>query len=103
MLKKVYRTKSNNIMPYHDHAHSLPWNVQQIIHFKASNRLIVVNVFFLIWRHNSILYRNDWLRLQMVYRIFRSQSNQIVNIRRGDEENNLWANAVVQPTTCYGL
>ena len=33
-------------MPYHDHAHSLPWNVQQIIHFKASNRLIVVNVFF---------------------------------------------------------
>ena len=47
MLKKVYRTKSNNIMPYHEHAHSLPWNVQQIIHFKASNRLIVVNVFFL--------------------------------------------------------
>ena len=46
MLKKVYRTKSNNIMPYHDHAHSLPWNVQQIIYFKASNRLIVVNVFF---------------------------------------------------------
>ena len=102
MLKKVYRTKSNNIMPYHDHAHSLPWNVQQIIHFKASNRLVVVNVFFNM-KTQAILYRNDWLRLQMVYRIFRSQSNQIVNIRRGDEENNLWANAVVQPTTCYGL
>ena len=37
------------------------------------------------------------------YRIFRSKSNQIVNIRRGDEENSLWADAVVQPTTCYGL
>ena len=58
MLKKVYRTKSNNIMPYHDHAQSLPWNVQQIIHFKASNRLIIVNVFFLIWRHNALL---QWL------------------------------------------
>ena len=62
MLKKVYRTKSNNIMPYHDHAHSLPWNVQQIIHFKASNRLIVVNVFFFKYEDTMLFFiaMIDW-------------------------------------------
>ena len=60
MLKNVYRTKSNNIMPYHDHAHSLPWNVQQIIHFKASNRLIVVNVFFFNMKTQCFIAMIDW-------------------------------------------
>ena len=61
MFKKVYITKSNNIMPQRDPAHSLPWKVQQIIHFKASNRPIVAVV--------SIIMKDALLFLiVMIYR-----------------------------------